>query len=137
MTFKEYGAKYRLEHKEQIAARTKQYRLAHKEKYQAKYKAYYEKHREKILIRTKAWKLQNNYGISPEEKYRRIAKQDFKCGICSTCVNMTTGHVDHNHQSRAIRGILCGNCNRVLGLMKDSPPLLRKAADYLQCGGWL
>lgn len=43
--------------------------------------------------------------------------------------------VDHDHQTGAIRGFLCGHCNRALGLMADSPELLRKLADYIEVGG--
>ena len=39
---------------------------------------------------------------------------------------------DHDHDSGMVRGILCNSCNMALGKMKDSPTLLRRAADYLE-----
>jgi hypothetical protein len=40
--------------------------------------------------------------------------------------------VDHDHETGAIRGILCIDCNRALGMFRDDPRLLRKAAKYLE-----
>ena len=39
--------------------------------------------------------------------------------------------IDHDHDTGRIRGLLCPNCNRGLGLLQDRPDLLRKAADYV------
>lgn len=39
--------------------------------------------------------------------------------------------VDHCHASGTIGKLLCHNCNRALGLLKDDAALLRKAANYL------
>jgi hypothetical protein len=39
--------------------------------------------------------------------------------------------VDHHHGSGRVRGLLCNNCNRALGLLKDDVSLLRRMIDYL------
>ena len=39
--------------------------------------------------------------------------------------------IDHDHSTGRIRGLLCPNCNRGLGLLQDRPDLLRKAAEYV------
>ena len=54
------------------------------------------------------------------------------CELCGTTENL---HVDHNHNTGNVRGILCTNCNRGIGHLKDSPDLLRKAATYLESKG--
>ena len=41
-------------------------------------------------------------------------------------------HIDHCHKTGVVRGMLCGNCNFLLGHANDSPEILRKAADYLE-----
>lgn len=54
---------------------------------------------------------------------------------CEMCGSKDNLHVDHNHETNEVRGILCTNCNRGLGHFKDSPDLLRKAAAYLESKG--
>lgn len=58
------------------------------------------------------------------------------CDVCSLPGDAKVGiHWDHNHGTGKFRGWLCGSCNRALGLVKDSPELLRKLADYLENDG--
>ncbi|MGK2948022.1 MAG: endonuclease domain-containing protein, partial [Acidimicrobiales bacterium] len=40
--------------------------------------------------------------------------------------------VDHDHRTGAVRGLLCGPCNRAIGLLRDSPVVCRLAAEYLR-----
>ena len=41
--------------------------------------------------------------------------------------------LDHKHdESKLFRGILCGNCNRMIGFAKDNPEVLRAGAEYLE-----
>ena len=79
-------------------------------------------------------RLKYHYGISPEEYEELSALQDHLCEIC----RCEQGHrrkelyVDHDHKTGAIRGLLCHNCNSILGLAYELPELLRQAADYLE-----
>mgnify|MGYP001576209901 CR=1 FL=1 len=47
-----------------------------------------------------------------------------------------TLHIDHNHTTGAVRGLLCTQCNVGVGMLKDSPAVLRAAANYLETGRW-
>lgn len=73
------------------------------------------------------------YGISTEQYAEMLVRQD---GLCKICGQPRTEKfalsVDHDHASGKIRGLLCGNCNFILGHAKDNPSLLRKAAEYLE-----
>lgn len=53
------------------------------------------------------------------------------CNICGAQPEEPL-RVDHNHETGAVRGLLCRNCNVALGLMQDSPERLQQALSYLQ-----
>jgi len=43
-----------------------------------------------------------------------------------------TLHVDHDHETGAIRGLLCFSCNNALGDFRESSDLFHAAAGYLE-----
>ncbi len=73
----------------------------------------------------------NKYGIMEAEVAGLMESQDSRCAICMAFIE-TDAHVDHDHESREVRGLLCGSCNRGLGQFRDSPEALEKAAAYLR-----
>ena len=74
-----------------------------------------------------------NYGISPEEVCSMKQTQQNKCpGCLREFSNLFREHIDHDHVTGKIRGILCGNCNSGMGLLKDDPAILLRLAAYLQ-----
>lgn len=85
----------------------------------------------------KGYTLQRKFGITMEEYLRLRKKQKKRCAICrkpySTKQEMLS--VDHNHETGQVRGLLCGSCNRGLGLFTDNPKALRRAARYLEANG--
>lgn len=78
------------------------------------------------------------YQLTVEEFNALILKQQGRCAICG-CTD--TGNpkyfpfVDHCHKTGRVRGLLCINCNHVLGKMMDDPERLRRAAAYLESNG--
>lgn len=77
---------------------------------------------------------QSAYGISPAEFQALLASQGGKCGVCQTPEprGKSTWHVDHDHTTGIVRGILCITCNIALGMMHDDAARCRAAADYLE-----
>ena len=75
-----------------------------------------------------------HYGITPEQFAERLESQDGRCAICRTDTPGGKGgwHVDHDHETKAIRGLLCNNCNNGLGRFADDPVRLRGAVAYLE-----
>ena len=82
--------------------------------------------------------MKSKYGIDLET-YNQIL--DAQGGVCDICGLPETAKlkgkvkrlaIDHCHETGEIRALLCQSCNTMLGRAKDSPDLLRKAADYLE-----
>lgn len=81
--------------------------------------------------------LVRSYGITLEEYEALFTKQNGECAICHKKDGGVNQHrskklaVDHNHINNVVRGLLCENCNRGVGMFKDSVILLQKAINYL------
>ena len=71
------------------------------------------------------------YGLTPDGYKDLLEEQNGVCAICNRSQKSRL-HVDHCHETGLVRGLLCGSCNRALGLMKDSTEFLLKAIQYLQ-----
>ncbi|QBI89974.1 endonuclease VII [Escherichia phage HZP2] len=87
----------------------------------------------KEAARRRANHLRANYGIE-EETYRKMYEEQH--GVCAICkqpesIEGRSLCVDHSHITGEVRGLLCSNCNRGIGLLKDSPELVRNAFHYL------
>lgn len=75
-------------------------------------------------------------GVSREEYLAVLHGQHGACDICGKqerpVANGIRGlHLDHDHKTGKRRGILCSNCNQVLGRFKDDVALFQRAIDYL------
>lgn len=87
---------------------------------------------EEAKARNKRAMLKKHYGITPEEYGEMFRAQRGVCAICSeVCATGRNLAVDHCHATGEIRGLLCANCNRALGLLRDDPERLRRAIAYL------
>ena len=84
-----------------------------------------EKHRNSTLKR--------RYDLSLDEYNKLLQEQNKCCAICGTSNEQITKrmHVDHNHDTGKVRGLLCDKCNRGLGFFNDDATQLRKALEYL------
>ena len=72
--------------------------------------------------------LKRRYGIGADDFDRMVADQG---GVCLICERPDPEHVDHDHVTGKVRGILCFNCNGGLGQFKDDIDALLAAATYL------
>jgi Recombination endonuclease VII len=73
------------------------------------------------------------YGMSVENLDAMLAAQH---GVCAICQTAPAAHVDHDHQSGRVRGLLCFRCNAAIGQLDDDPLVLRRAARYVERGGF-
>jgi len=70
-------------------------------------------------------------GITQELYDQLLSNQDSKCAICRRPPGRQYLAVDHDHETGEIRGLLCGTCNRALGLLRDSGEVLLAAYNYI------
>ena len=133
----------------------KQYRLFNSEKAKLCNKLSSQKWRKKFPEKVQSWLLKNKnrlqekrrqrclcgqsmhdmrksmYGITKEQYLNLKISQDNKCAICKKGSKKTL-HVDHDHKTKKVRGLLCYLCNSILGYAKDNPKILFTAANYLK-----
>lgn len=152
----DYKRKYYLEHKEEIKAKKKIYTENNKELIAKRQAISYRKHIEKRKLWDKeyraknkeviAQRLKNYYGRSKEERRKRnrelkyglshnnfldlLKAQNNRCAICGNTIG-ENADVDHCHETKKVRGLLCTKCNTGIGLFKDSVENLKKAIEYL------
>lgn len=136
----------RPEYKAKQSAWNAQYRLKpeNKEKERARkntqeYKEKALSHRSSESAKAKrlSYRRKLHYGITQDAYDNLLYKQN---GVCAICGNPETViirgtlcplSVDHDHDTGAIRGLLCSTCNSALGLFKDNIENLSNAIDYL------
>lgn len=83
--------------------------------------------------------LHRNYGMTIDDYETMLVAQDYVCAICDGENGIHSTHgtqfrlsVDHDHKTGRVRGLLCNNCNRALGLLADNHELVRKALAYIE-----
>jgi Recombination endonuclease VII len=86
-----------------------------------------------LTAKDRAKHLMRTYGMSVEDLDAMLAAQHGACAICQTAPAV---HVDHDHQTDKVRGLLCFRCNAALGQFGDDPLVLRRAARYVERGGF-
>lgn len=147
-TIKEKARLYRIKNRDRILAQRKKYyakitpeqrlkwRLSTKrrnpESIKNGQKRYYNSHKEKYM----AYKMKDAYGLELNDYYALVTKQNGLCAICGEKPKQITGksrrlHIDHDHATGKIRGLLCHKCNNGLGCMDDNIQKLESAIKYL------
>jgi hypothetical protein len=85
---------------------------------------------------TKKWRLNGLYGVSIEWFDQQLLRQEGKCAICKNAPSgrglaNSTLHVDHDHKTKTVRGLLCSRCNMLLGMADEDMSLLMASVRYL------
>jgi len=76
--------------------------------------------------------LKKTFGITIDQYEAMLESQNNLCAICSGSDEHFSLAVDHDHKSGKVRGLLCSQCNRGLGLFKDEVVRLESALKYLK-----
>lgn len=78
-------------------------------------------------------RLKKTFGIDAREWDRLLEVQGGRCAICRTSDSgEKQWHVDHDHVTGQVRGLLCSSCNLGIGLLQDDPTILRAALRYVE-----
>jgi hypothetical protein len=72
--------------------------------------------------------LRRTYGITITTYELMVERQHGRCLICERREHL---HVDHDHVTDQVRGLLCGRCNRAIGLLGEETVCLQRAIQYL------
>jgi hypothetical protein len=130
---------YRTSHKKEINAYleasiahrllySQTYRANHREKLNAMNRAHYAAH----PVAVRGYKLKNKYGISTREFNVLLETQGGVCAVCKKDGwNGKAPHIDHDHVTKKVRGLLCFRCNMALGFIGDDPKIAVALAEYL------
>lgn len=72
------------------------------------------------------------YGLTPETYAKMLEQQNGRCAVCFAKPSDYPLVVDHCHATDEVRGLLCNNCNVLLGHARDNAEILQAAIDYLR-----
>jgi hypothetical protein len=117
-----------------LLTKSQRYKIRHPNKVLEAVKAWQIANKEYCKTRQRKYWLRDKYGITEEEYNAMFTAQNGKCAICLS--DTETGKwkrfcVDHCHTTGRVRGLLCNECNRGIGLLKDNPTILTNAVKYL------
>lgn len=98
-------------------------------------KRYRERHQDRVNAKARDhWHAHarfRQYGMTREQFDAMVEAQSGLCLICEKPPGVQGLHIDHNHESGQVRGLLCEVCNKGLGCFRDDPELLYAALRYL------
>lgn len=80
----------------------------------------------------RAYNLATRYGLTEEVERDMMKQQEGRCAICR--IELTRHHIDHDHATGAVRGLLCARCNLGVGYM-ERPGFSDAALAYLKKHG--
>ena len=122
---------------EEVVKRRKymrEYHAKNKEKHNEYARNWYHNNRDK----TYSAQIKKKYGITLDDYDQMLKDQNGVCKIChGTCDhpqrrNSGTLSIDHCHTTGKVRGLLCNQCNSLLGWARDNINTLQKAIEYLE-----
>ena len=92
-----------------------------------------EESRQRVHGGSRNYHLRRRYGITAAEA---DAMREAQGGLCALCRERPAEHVDHDHLTGKVRGMLCSCCNQGLGNFRDRADVMRAAIAYLQAHSW-
>ena len=72
--------------------------------------------------------LKQRYGLTIQQL--EILWKQSK-GLCAICSQPNPVCIDHDHNTKKVRGLLCKKCNTGIGMLRDDRLMLARALAYL------
>jgi hypothetical protein len=80
--------------------------------------------------------LRRRFGLTLDGYAAMLEAQGGRCAICGRPEPPGKSlHVDHDHETGVVRGLLCFSCNAAIGKLADDVDRLQRAIAYLDGGG--
>ena len=135
-----YNASYYEANKEQLRAEARARYATNREREIARSQIYAKEHRVEVNARQRVYNEARKplrrellYSITPEQFDRMFADQNGACAIChDPMVRANEPQIDHHHETKLVRGLLCAPCNLALGQFRDDLAIIESAALYLR-----
>lgn len=92
---------------------------------------------ERDRLKNRQYSREYIYGITPSDYVKMWEAQNGICAICKLAETriikgtLSSLSIDHNHTTGQIRGLLCDSCNKIIGLLKESPELCLAMSNYI------
>lgn len=106
-------------------------------KKQPSYGKWHKNNKQKLKEYMRKYDLKRHWNMEETTYLELLNKQNNQCLICKTTEFTGKGkkaHIDHDHKTGKIRGLLCNLCNIGLGAFKDNINFLQNAIEYLTKG---
>lgn len=123
-----YDAEYEKNHREMHNAKTREWRIKNPEKARELGREYARSYRRKYPERYQVYdrrKRLKEYGLTPDSYQQMVEQQNGQCAICKAVRKL---HIDHDHKTGKVRGLLCAGCNHCLHQFDE---LFEETLQYL------
>lgn len=130
---KKRSRRWKKDNPEKVKKINRRWYKANSEKARERSRKYYKRNPEEVKERNRKQCLKK-YGLSLKEYARIFRKQGGVCAICGEPEQQPKRKylcVDHDHRTEKFRGLLCSECNLIVGIVEKNPLVLQKVTTYL------
>jgi hypothetical protein len=107
------------------------YYLKHRERVKENVVAYQKRNPDKLRVWNRKQALRKRYGITPGQYDALFLAQQGHCALCPSVPKTRRLHVDHDHKTSKVRGLLCYRCNNFL-VAGNTVESARRVLAYLE-----
>ena len=134
MTKSEYNRRWYIINRKKKLKYAKLYQQKNHEKCKLRWRLYSKKNKKKRNQYSRFWKFKKKYGLSKEGYENLLIRQKNKCAICGSLLSTDSRqiHVDHDHKTGKVRGIVHQSCNLTLGFSNENIETLKSVIRYIQ-----